>query len=33
MIANADASIVMELLHQINELYVALRGFAFASFV
>ena len=32
MIANADASIGMELLHQINELYVTLHGFAIASF-
>ena len=33
MAANADASIGMEHLHQISELYVTLRGFTFASFV
>ena len=32
MTANADSSIGMELLHQISELYVTVRGFAFASF-
>ena len=32
MTANADASIGMELLHQISELYVTLHGFAFSSF-
>ena len=30
--ANADAFIGMELLHHISELYLTLRGFAFASF-
>ena len=32
MTANADASIGMELLHQISELYVTLCGFAFHDF-
>ena len=32
MTANADASIGMDLLHQISELYVTVGGFAFTSF-